>query len=417
MSNKSSPSKTKPVMLKRMDPTATAKRSSTKLTIPQSVDMEQFTQFVREITQISAQQDPIDVAYIVIAETCKTLRCDRSSFFFVDGDFLDLVIAKGVDSIRMPKTSGFAGLCATTGKMINIPDAYDDDRFNDTFDKKNNYRTKQILACPIIDEQESNEVIGVLQCINKNDDSPFDAIDESLLSCLSHQIAVAMRYAIQMEEARKATRQKEALISYIRNMNANTNVPSLLFTLNKAAQELLEADRCTFYTINHDAETLHLINTDAAIDITLKLSQGIAGSVATSGRKVNIPDCYKDDRFDPSFDKQTGYKTISMLVMPVFADAHKSKEKPIAVVQLINRNKGDSAFSKNDEEILSVLLRFVGPVIKDSALFVKKKKATEAKFMSDLSAHQMARQPSKTFTADLDAMVIEEEEEDEFKDD
>merc|ERR1719203_1300668 len=280
--------------------------------------MPQFEQFVHEIQHIAAQQDAIDVAYVVIAETCKTLRCDRSSFFFLDGDFLDLVIAKGVDSIRMPKTAGFAGLCATTGKMINIPDAYDDDRFDKKWDVKNQYTTKQILCCAIIDAHESNEIIGVLQCINKNDNTPFNAIDEALISCIANQVAVAMRFAIQMEEAKKATQQKDALLSYIRNMNANTNVPSLLFTLNKAAQELLEADRCTFYTINHEAKSLHLINTDAAIDIVLKLSQGIAGSVATTARKINIPDCYKDRRFDPSFDKQTGYKTISMLVMPVW---------------------------------------------------------------------------------------------------
>lgn len=206
-------------------------------------------------------------------------------------------------------------------------------------------------------------------------------------------------------------------------MNANTNVPSILFTLNKAAQELLEADRCTFYTVNHTAKSLHLINTDAAIDIVLKLSQGIAGSVATTARKINIPDCYQDSRFDPSFDKQTGYKTISMLVMPVFADvaAQRNKEKPIAVVQLINKNKGDSEFDSQDEEILSVLLRFVGPLIKNSTLFAKKKKKTEAALISNLSKHQISRQPSKTFGTDLDSVVIEEdgeeEEEDEFKDD
>eukprot|EP01084_Bolivina_argentea_P001815 3357_1 len=226
-----------------------------------------------------------------------------------------------------------------------------------------------------------------------------------------------------MEEAKKAQSQKNALISYIRNMNANTNVPSLLFTLNKAAQELLEADRCTFYTINHEAGSLHLINTDAAIDIVLKLSQGIAGAVATTARKINIPDCYKDKRFDQSWDKQTGYKTISMLVMPVFADvqSQRNKEKPIAVVQLINKNKGDSIFGQEDEELLAVLLRFVGPLIKNSSLFKKKKKKEEAEIMSDLKKHLIDRQPSRGFGKELDSLnaTIEEdeEEEEEWKDD
>jgi len=102
-------------------------------------------------------------------------------------------------------------------------------------------------------------------------------------------------------------------------------------------------------------------------------------------------------------------------------NAQRSKDNPIAVVQLINKNKGDSQFDLQDEEILSVLLRFIGPLIKNSTLFVKKKKKTEASIMANLSKHQISRQPSKTFGKDLDAVVIEEdgeeEEEDEFKDD
>merc|ERR1712157_479298 len=95
--------------------------------------------------------------------------------------------------------------------------------------------------------------------------------------------------------------------------------------------------------------------------------------------------------FDPSFDKLSGYKTISMLVMPVFA--------------------------ANDEEILSVLVRFVGPLIKGSSLFTVKKKKIEAQYMTDLNKHKINRQPSTQI--DLENVVIEEEEEeqDDFKDD
>ena len=119
-------------------------------------------------------------------------------------------------------------------------------------------------------------------------------------------------------------------------MNANTNASSMLFTLNQAATQLLEADRCTFYTVNHNENKLHLITTDSSIDITLNLNQGIAGSVATSEKTVNIPDCYQDSRFDPAFDKKTGYHTKSMLVMPVWAGLQEQRrgDKPLAVVQV-----------------------------------------------------------------------------------
>ena len=197
-------------------------------------------------------------------------------------------------------------------------------------------------------------------------------------------------------------------------MKSNNNVAHLLYTLNEAASELLEADRCTFYTINHEVNTLHLINTDAGIDITLKLNQGIAGSVATSGVKVNIPDCYKDRRFDPTFDKKTGYHTKCMLVMPVYPGVTKIKqnEKPIAVVQLINKkNNDDGVYTKDDEELLQVLLRFIGPLIKDSILFKRKERRIE--YPKSLKAHQLARHPSREIKLTAPIQEIAESNEDE----
>ena len=59
---------------------------------------------------------------------------------------------------------GVAGCVAREGKILNIPNAYLDKRFNKENDKKINYRTKSILACPIM---EGEKCIGVLQCIKK----------------------------------------------------------------------------------------------------------------------------------------------------------------------------------------------------------------------------------------------------------
>jgi len=166
--------------------------------------------------------------------------------------------------------------------------------------------------------------------------------------------------------------------------------------LNKAASELLEADRCSLYTVNHQMEMLHLITADASVDISLSLNQGIAGYVGKTGVVVNIPDCYQDSKFNPSYDKQTGYRTRSMLVAPVFADVTsiQNKEKPIAVVQLINKQKGDAVFDTEDEEILRVLLSFVGPLIKTSALFYRKQQIKEAVKFTDMSVGTIVRQPS-----------------------
>ena len=61
-------------------------------------------------------------------------------------------------------SQGIAGHVASTGQILNIPDAYDDPNFNQAIDKKTGYRTKAILCMPI---KADDQVIGVLQLINK----------------------------------------------------------------------------------------------------------------------------------------------------------------------------------------------------------------------------------------------------------
>lgn len=59
---------------------------------------------------------------------------------------------------------GIAGQVATTGQTLNIPDAYENDKFNQAIDKKTGYRTRAILCMAI---KSNDQVIGVLQLINK----------------------------------------------------------------------------------------------------------------------------------------------------------------------------------------------------------------------------------------------------------
>jgi GAF domain-containing protein len=74
---------------------------------------------------------------------------------------------------------GIAGLVATTGATLNIPDAYENEKFNQAIDKKTGYRTRGILCMPIKSE---DQVIGVLQLINKTTGSVFTEDDEDVMA-------------------------------------------------------------------------------------------------------------------------------------------------------------------------------------------------------------------------------------------
>lgn len=110
---------------------------------------------------------------------------DRCTLYVVDRKHGELWSMQGAIEIRVPIDKGLAGATASTGETINIEDAHDDPRFNTEFDKKTGFRTKQVLVMPIcntpIDGTGEDEVVGVLQVINKLHGQRFTEEDEGLL--------------------------------------------------------------------------------------------------------------------------------------------------------------------------------------------------------------------------------------------
>ena len=91
----------------------------------------------------------------IISASISSLGCDRSSCFVADQTKGELwtKVAKGMDTrIRIPINKGVVGHVATYKELVNIHNAYSDKRFNKDVDRVNNYKTKNILASPIMDE-------------------------------------------------------------------------------------------------------------------------------------------------------------------------------------------------------------------------------------------------------------------------
>jgi phosphoserine phosphatase RsbU/P len=95
----------------------------------------------------------------------------------------------------------------------------------------------------------------------------------------------------------------------------------------------------------------------------LPVGKGIAGWVAQHGKPLLIPDAYKDARFNPEFDKKSGFKTKSILCVPM-----TYKNKIIGVLQVLNRKDG-STFQKSDLRIFTIFASQAALAIENSRLF------------------------------------------------
>jgi len=94
------------------------------------------------------------------------------------------------------------------------------------------------------------------------------------------------------------------------------------------------------------------------LEIRIPLTAGIAGQVATTGEARNIRDVYDEPLFNREVDQKTGYRTRSMLCVPII----NSKNRVFAVAQLLNKNGGE-AFLALDEARLREFAAAIGVVL------------------------------------------------------
>ncbi|XPM56126.1 MAG: GAF domain-containing protein [Leptolyngbya sp. IPPAS B-1204] len=99
------------------------------------------------------------------------------------------------------------------------------------------------------------------------------------------------------------------------------------------------------------------------MEIRIPADRGIAGYVASTGQTLNISNAYEDPRFDPSVDQRTGYRTRTILCMPVF----NSNKTLIGVTQLINKHQG--CFNASDEEFMRAFNIQAGIALENAQLF------------------------------------------------
>jgi len=122
--------------------------------------------------------------------------------------------------------------------------------------------------------------------------------------------------------------------------------------------QLLNAERSSLFLVDGDTLLLKVARElQDSEEIRIPIGTGIAGAAAQSGQIINIPDAYADHRFNPDVDKKTGFRTRSILSLPI-KDRHGSV---FAVAQLLNRRDG-RPFDRNDEDRFTSFIGSIGVI-------------------------------------------------------
>eukprot|EP00002_Diphylleia_rotans_P002172 TRINITY_DN11342_c0_g1_i1.p1 TRINITY_DN11342_c0_g1~~TRINITY_DN11342_c0_g1_i1.p1 ORF type:complete len:1723 (+),score=337.99 TRINITY_DN11342_c0_g1_i1:146-5314(+) len=298
------------------------------------------------------------------------------------------VVDSNIHDVAYDAISSLIGRIAAEGKSCALLKPYESNRFEDCEPMHASIKVESSLTVPV---RSDAGTIAVIHIINKGWDKQsldqsgrhFDEADLKKIEIIASFCAVSMRYitfcldtqenkVLLNEQIRKLENtigNNELLLSTARHIYDTMDPEEVTRKIMHKAQQIVNADRCALFLI--DREQGELYTTVAAGlakggVLRFPMTEGLAGHVATTGASLNIEDAHEDKRFNRDIDKKTGYRTKSLLCMPI-----KHHGQVIGVCQMLNKKnaQGDIiTFDRNDESLFESFSVFAGLSLKNATM-------------------------------------------------
>ncbi|WP_046176065.1 HD domain-containing phosphohydrolase [Domibacillus indicus] len=166
----------------------------------------------------------------------------------------------------------------------------------------------------------------------------------------------SVQYELSAEE------MLEIILNYAAKISGESDLETLLILMSEMGRRLVRADRCTLWLIDHEKKRLWTKVAQGMERIDMPADSGFAGFSVQTGEAVLVKDAYLDERFNPSIDKKTNYRTRSVLCIPI----RSFGQEVIGVYQAIH--KGIGWFSEKDAKTLSLAASYMGKSIQAAIL-------------------------------------------------
>lgn len=146
----------------------------------------------------------------------------------------------------------------------------------------------------------------------------------------------------------------------------DSSLDHALSLIVEQAKDLVDADRCSIFMYDKEADMLWTKLADGIGKIAISTTSGIAGDTFTTGAAQVVNKPYEDKRFLAGIDKKSGYETRNMITVPIF----DSQRKVIGIIQLLNKNGGD--FLDEDLKVLTFFANYISGTLELSFLMKEK---------------------------------------------
>lgn len=218
----------------------------------------------------------------------------------------------------------------------------------------------------------------VVYCLEKAGFAELSEANQAFALRLMQVLSIRLRslkqtFIAELERNEQRQKKEETKLNLIIDaaqiVNSTLELHELVDVILETSLRLLDADRGTVYIMDEKQNELWSLIYKGPEQIKIKLhpGQGIAGYVGAIGDTVNIPDAYLDHRFNPEVDRLSGYRTKTILCLPM-----KNREgKIIGVFQLLNKHTG--AFTTEDEQLLSAFSIHAAIAVENARLYAQER--------------------------------------------
>ncbi len=221
--------------------------------------------------------------------------------------------------------------CSGAERIVNSPSS--DPGYSPDFGPFCNVEIRNMIAVPMNAE---GKLIGVIGVLNKKDGLSFTDEDMELALIMAEQAASLAGEAAALRSTEAKVKRFNTLLQVSREITQINDLHELLQVIMEAAKKVMRADASSLFLLDRKANELYIETAQGEAGekiktIRLPLGVGIAGWVAQKGKPQLVKDAYEDSRFNSDYDKKTGYRTKSIVCVPL-----EYKRQTTGVIQIIN---------------------------------------------------------------------------------
>ncbi|MGD8858369.1 MAG: GAF domain-containing sensor histidine kinase [Myxococcales bacterium] len=318
-----------------------------------------------------------ELVSLLLTRITRIMDADRATLYVVDeetGELWSRFSHGGRPlEVRFKMGQGLAGWVAKNGRALNVKDAYQDVRFDSGWDRTAGYRTTSALCVPV--KNHHGRTVGVLEVVNRHD-GYFTLDDESMLSALASQVAVAlensklflsvvgknMELLETKEQLERKVQELDVLFEIAQVSAGATRLDDLLEGVLARAMHAIDAEAGSILLADRDTGQLRFRaavggDPEAVKRLTIAPDAGICGWVARNGQPQVVNDVSRDPRHSVGIADQVGYHPRSVLCVPLVIDQGRG------ALELLNKSHGRRGFTEDDLKLASLIAGQVSSAI------------------------------------------------------